>query len=96
MCQSGDIALRDLVINPLGGLRNIYFVIRQGEIQMKQDPKDVQSENKQDNRWLFGILIGIGIAVALSVALDSLILGLPIGIGAGFVFAAGLYRQSKQ
>ena len=63
---------------------------------MKQDPKDVQSENKKGNRWFFGILIGIGITVALSVALDSLILGIPIGIGAGFVFAAGLYRESRQ
>ena len=63
---------------------------------MKQGSHDTQFEKKRDNRWLLGIVIGIGVAIALSVALDSMIPGIPIGIGAGFVFAAALYRQGKR
>ncbi len=63
---------------------------------MNQESNDKRSEEKQDNRWFFGIIIGIGIAVALSAALDSVARGIPIGIGAGFVFAAGLYQQGKR
>jgi hypothetical protein len=63
---------------------------------MNQESNDRRSEEKQDNRWFFGIIIGIGIAVAFSLALDSITIGIPIGIGAGFVFAAGLYQQGKR
>jgi len=63
---------------------------------MNEEPNDKRSGEKQDNRWLFGIVMGIGVAVALSVSLDSITMGIPIGIGAGFVFSAGLYQQGKR
>ncbi|NQT73720.1 MAG: hypothetical protein HQ553_13285 [Chloroflexi bacterium] len=63
---------------------------------MNEESNDKRSEEKQDNRWLFGIIMGIGVAVALSVSLDSIMLGIPIGIGAGLVFSAGLYKQGKR
>jgi len=63
---------------------------------MNQESNDKRPEEKQDNRWFLGIIIGIGITVALSVSLDSIALAIPIGIGAGFVFTAGLYQQGKR
>ncbi len=63
---------------------------------MNEEPNNKRSDEKQDNRWVFGIITGIGITVALSVSLDSILLGIPIGIGAGLVFSAGLYQQGKR
>ena len=58
---------------------------------MKEKPK-----NTPGNHWLFGVLIGIGVAVALSAGLDNLLVGLPVGVSVGFIFAAGLYLQDKR
>jgi hypothetical protein len=58
---------------------------------MKQKP-----EKTSENRWFFGVLIGIGVAVALSAGLDNLLVGLPVGVSVGFIFAAGIYLQDKR
>ena len=58
---------------------------------MKQKP-----EKPSENRWFFGVLIGIGVAVALSAGLDNLLVGLPVGVSVGFIFAAGIYLQDKR
>ncbi len=63
---------------------------------MNEEPNNKRSDEKQDNRWVFGIIMGIGVAIALSASLDSITLGMPIGIGAGLVFSAGLYQKSKR
>jgi len=79
---------RFLPLSALRGLEDLQT--------MNQDSKTNPFEIEQDNRWIFGIVIGIGVAVALGSALDSVLLGIPIGIGAGLVFSAGLYRQGRR